>query len=118
MESYSKKINPHVSSLPIEINKFLESYSKLFKYQKSKPDQENEDIEKAFDTLESFVGTMLETKDTMRSFQDSVIEIPAFTRKFKRARKHTADSLGKLVEALTVGINKGQAILSELDAQD
>lgn len=117
MEDYSKKMNPHVTNLPAEINAFLENYSELYKYQRSVPDnqQNNDDIEKAFDTLESFVRTMSGTKDSIISFQSSVAELPAFTRKFKRARKRTSNTIGQLVAALTLGINKGQVILSELD---
>ncbi len=118
MESYLKNINPYVSSLPSEINKFLQNYKKLFEYEREKPNQQKEEIEQAFDTLESFVGTMQETKNSMEGFRSNVVEIPAFTRRFKRARKNTADSLGKLVEALTKAIDNGRVILSELDGQD
>ena len=61
---------------------------------------------------------MQETKNSMEGFRSNVVEIPAFTRRFKRARKNTADSLGKLVEALTKAIDNGRVILSELDGQD
>ncbi len=115
MESYSRKLNPQVSNLPNELNIFLENYSKLYKYQTSIPNLDNEEIEEAFDSLEFFIGKMIETKDSMIRFQKTISEILALTRKFKRSRKRAAASIGQLVAALTIGINKGQVILSDLD---
>jgi hypothetical protein len=115
MNNYAEKMNPHTISLPEDLNTFLESCRKIFEYQLSLPDQENEKIENAFDTLETFIRSMGGTKNSLESFKESVSEIPALTRKFKKARKRTEDRIGQIVSTIEIGIKKGQVILSELD---
>lgn len=71
-------------------------------------------IQAAHDQLESLLGAIVTTRESMLSMEETVLSLPRLTAVFNRAKRHSAQSLADLNRALSSSYNLTKEALSEL----
>lgn len=117
LDSYTKKMIPHVSALKTDIgmmlNRFHDAYSFTDKQFEMTEEQKSKDVE----GLREFIATMESVVGQITVFQVTITNLPALTIQFNKARKHAAAILGALIAEIKIAIDQGNDILRKIDPE-
>ena len=115
MNSFNKRLGVEIPLFSETYKRGIDCFSNALKISITLKSDKVEDIENTINSIDVFIGAILDSNQNCKEFRDAVYDFPRMTKEFNQAKRVCLSILDSLMNEFDIAVNLARALQVEFE---
>lgn len=115
MNSFNKRLGVEIPLFSETYKRGIDCFSNALKISITLKSDKVEDIENTINSIDVFIGAILDSNQNCKDFRDAVYDFPRMTKEFNQAKRVCLSILDSLMNEFDIAVNLARALQVEFE---